>query len=65
MVSGLVEKGKIKLDAKTAKCIRGMSRNVTEKRVMETLDGGKVKKDSAEKSIKLSANVYERYFAEV
>ena len=65
VVSGLAEKGKIKLDAKTAKCFRGMAGSVTEKRVLETLDGGKGKKDSAGKSIKLSADVYERYFAGV
>ncbi len=40
-MSGLAEQGKIKLDAKTAKCIRGI----------------------AGKSIKLSADVYEKYFA--
>ncbi len=65
VVSGLAEKGKIKLDAKTAKCVRGMAGSVTEKRVLETLDSGKGKKDSAGKSIKLSADVYERYFAGV
>ena len=65
VVSGLAEKGKIKLDAKTAKCVRGMAGSVTEKRVLETLDGGKGKKDSAGKSVKLPADVYERYFAGV
>ena len=65
MVSGLAEKGKIRLDAKTAKCVRGMAGSVTEKRVMEMLDGGRGKKDSAGKSVKLSADVYERYFAGV
>ena len=64
-VSGLAEQGKIKLDAKTAKCVRGMAGNVTEKRVLEALDGGKGKKIVAEKSIKLSADVYEKYFAGV
>ena len=65
VVSGLAEKGKIKLDVKTAKCVRGMAGNVTEKRVLETLDGGRGKKDSAGKPIKLPADVYERYFAGV
>ena len=65
VVSGLAEKGKIRLDAKTAKCVRGMAGSVTEKRVLETLDGERGKKDSAGKSIKLSADVYERYFADV
>ena len=64
-MSGLAEKGKIRLDAKTAKCVRGMAGSVTEKRVLETLDGGKGKKDSAGKSVKLPADVYERYFAGV
>ena len=65
VVSGLAEKGKIRLDVKTAKCVRGMAGNVTEKRVLETLDGGKGKKDSAGRSVKLSAEVYERYFGGV
>ena len=65
VVSGLAEKGKIRLDAKTAKCVRGMAGSVTEKRVLETLDGGRGKKDSAGKSVKLPADVYERYFAGV
>ena len=64
-VSGLAEQGKIKLDAKTAKCIRDMAGNVTEKKVLETLDGGKGKKAVAGKNIKLSADVYEKYFAGV
>ena len=42
-----------------------MAGSVTEKRVLETLDGGKGKKDSAGKHIKLPADVYERYFAGV
>ena len=65
VVSGLAEKGKIKLDAKTAKCVRGMAGSVAEKRVLETLDGGRGKKDSAGKPIKLPADVYERYFVGV
>lgn len=64
-VSGLAEQGKIKLDAKTAKCIRGMAGKVTEKRVLETLDGGNGKKASAGKSVRMSADVYEKYFAGV
>ncbi len=64
-VSGLAEQGKIKLDAKTAKCIRGMAGKVTEEAVLEVLDSGKGKKASAGKSIKLSADVYERYFGGV
>lgn len=64
-VSGLAEQGKIKLDAKTAKCIRDMAGSVTEKKVLETLGGGKGKKAAVGKSIKLPADVYERYFAGV
>lgn len=64
-VSGLAEQGKIRLDAKTAKYIRGMAGKVTEEAVLEALDSGKGKKDSAGKSIKLSADVYERYFGGV
>ena len=64
-ISGLAEQGKIKLDVKTAKCIREMAGKVTEKRVLEMLDSGKGKKAVAGKSIKLSADVYERYFAGV
>ena len=64
-LSYLSGKGKIKLDAKTAKCVRSMAGNVTEKRVLEALDGGKGKKDSAGKPIKLPVDVYERYFAGV
>ena len=44
---------------------QGMVGNVTEKRVLEALDGGKGRKDSAGKPIKLPADVYERYFAGV
>lgn len=64
-VSGLAEQGKIKLDAKTAKCIRDMAGNVTEKKVLETLNSGKGKKSVAVKSIRLSADVYEKYFSGV
>ncbi len=63
VVSGLAEKGKIKQNAKKAKCVRGMVGSVTEKSVLEMLDGGKGKKDSAGKPIKLPTDVYERYFA--
>ncbi|MEH2956548.1 ParB N-terminal domain-containing protein [Candidatus Merdisoma sp. JLR.KK006] len=64
-VSGLAEQGKIKLDVKTAKCIRDMAGNVTEKKVLETLNSGKGKKSVAGKSIRLSVDVYEKYFSGV
>ena len=65
VVSGLAEKGKIKLDVKTAKCVRGMAGKVTEEAVLGALDGEKVKKAAVGKSVKLSAEVYERYFGSV
>ena len=65
VVSGLADTGKIKLDVKTAKCVRGMAGNVMEEAVLEALDGGKGKKAAAGKSVKLSAEVYERYFGSV
>lgn len=64
-VSGLAEQGKIKLDAKTAKCIKEIAGELTEERVLEKLGGTKVKKDAGSRMIKLSADVYERYFAEI
>ena len=65
VVSGMAEQGRIKLDAKTAKCVRGMAGNVTEEAVLGALDGGKSKKAAAGRSVKLSAAVYERYFGGV
>ena len=65
VVSGLADTGKIKLDAKTAKCVRGMAGNVTEEAVLGALDGGKGKKAAAGRSVRLLAEVYERYFGGV
>ena len=65
VVSGLAESGRIKLDAKTAKCVRGMAGNVTEEAVLGALDSGKGKKAATGRSVRLSAEVYERYFAGV
>ena len=65
VVSGLAESGRIKLDAKTAKCVRGMEGNVTEEAVLGALDSGKGKKAATGRSVRLSAEVYERYFAGV
>ena len=65
VVSGLAESGRIKLDAKTAKCVRGMAGNVTEEAVLGALDGGKGKKAAAGRSVRLPAEVYERYFGSV
>lgn len=63
--SGLAEQGRIKLDAKTAKCIKDMAGNVTEKNLLEMLGGKKDKKVASSKTIKLPAKIYERYFADV
>ena len=65
VVSGPAESGRIKLDAKTAKCVRGMAGNVTEEAVLGALDSGKGKKAATGRSVRLSAEVYERYFAGV
>jgi ParB family chromosome partitioning protein len=62
-VSELAERGKIKLDANTAKHIKDMAGDVTEKRVLEHFEGKKEKKANTGKTIKISTDVYERYFA--
>ncbi|BFL48216.1 ParB N-terminal domain-containing protein [Lactonifactor longoviformis] len=64
-VAGLAGQGKIKLDVKTAKCLKGMVGEVTEKRVLERVENGKGKKAAPGRSIKLSSDVYEKYFADV
>ncbi len=64
MVSGLADMGKIKLDAKTEKCVRGMAGNVTEEAVLGVLDGGKGRKSVGGRSV-MSVEVYERYFGSV
>lgn len=60
-VVDLAEAGKIKLDANTARHIRDMAGDVTEKRVLEKVGN---KKPDTGKTIKLSKDVYERYFAD-
>ena len=65
VVAGLVGQGKVKLDANTAKHIRDMAEDVTEERVLEYLDGKKKKKAEISRAIKLSADVYEKYFKDV
>ncbi len=60
-VADLAEPGKIKLDANTVKHIRDMAGDVTEKRVLEKVGN---KKPDTGKTIKLSKDVYERYFAD-
>lgn len=64
VVAGLAEQGKVRLDADTAKCLKGIGEEVTERLVLERFAGkrGKVKNG---KSIRISADVYERYFADV
>lgn len=64
-VSELAEKGGIRLDGNTVKGIKDMAGEVTEKRVLERFKGKKEKKADAGKTIKISMNVYERYFADV
>lgn len=63
--SGLAEQGRIKLDAKTAKRIKDMAGNVTEKNLMEMLGSKKETKAASSKTIKVPAEVYERYFINV
>lgn len=64
-VSELAGQGKIKLDVNTAKHIKDMAGDVTEKRVLECFEGKKEKKTDTGKAIKISMDVYEKYFAEV
>lgn len=63
-VAELAELGKIKLDADTVKQIRNMAGDVTEKCVLEKFECEKKKSDSS-KNIKISADAYERYFANI
>lgn len=60
-VAGLAESGKIKLDTNTVKHIKDMAGDVTEKRVLEKVGN---KKPDTGKTIKLSKDVYEKYFAD-
>lgn len=63
-VSGLAGQGKLRLDADTAKCLKDMGEEVTEKLVLERF-AGKRKEVKGGKSIRISSAVYERYFADV
>lgn len=65
MVSKLAEQGKIKLNTDAAKCIKGMAGDVTEKCVLECLKGKEKKVLAVSKDIKLSVDLYERYFTNV
>lgn len=60
-VAGLAESGKIKLDTNIVKHIKDMAGDVTEKRVLEKVGN---KKPDTGKTIKLSKDVYEKYFAD-
>ena len=60
----LAGRGRIKLDANAVRSIKGMAGEVTEKRVLEQLGSKKEKKAGAGKTIKLSVDVYEKYFAD-
>lgn len=64
-VSVLAEQGKIKLNTNTAKHIKGMAGDVTEKHVLERVGNRKEKKIDVCETVKLSADVYNKYFADV
>lgn len=65
VVAGLAEQGKVKLDADTAKSLKGMAGDVTEKHVLERVGSRREKKTVTGRNIKLSADVYEKYFSYV
>ena len=64
VVSELAEQDRIKLDAKTAKGIKDMDGEVTSTQVLERFGSRKHKKADTGRNIKLSADVYEKYFAD-
>lgn len=64
-ISELAEQGRIKLDEKAAKYIKNMAGEVTEKHHLEGLEHKGNKKADICKNIKLSADVYEKYFFNV
>ena len=64
VVSELAEQSKIKLDGKTANCLKDMKGEVTASRVLEHFESRKKKPEDFRK-IKLSMDVYEKYFANV
>ena len=65
VISKMAEQGKIRLNSNTAKGIKALAGEVTEKSVLEHVGHRKEKKRDACKTIQLSSNVYERYFADV
>lgn len=64
-ISELAEQGRIKLDEKAAKYIKNMAGEVTEKHLLEGLEHKGKKNADICKKIKLSADVYEKYFFNV
>lgn len=62
-VSELADQGRIKLDGKTVKCIKDMGGEITDNRILEQFGSRKGKK-STDRNIKISVDVYERYFAD-
>ena len=64
VVSELAEQGRIKLDGKITRAIKDMEGEVTADRILEFAGNKKQKKADADKNVKLSADVYERYFAD-
>lgn len=61
----LAEQGQIKLGANVVRCIKSIAGEVTEEHVLEQLGSEKGKKVGNGKTIKLSTDVYEKYFADV
>lgn len=64
VVSELAEQGGIKLDGKINKAVKEMQGDVTANRILEFAKSRKQKKADSGRNIKLSADVYERYFAD-
>ena len=54
VVSEMADQGRIKLDGKTAKCIKDMEGEVTASRILECFGNVKQKKADAGRNIKLS-----------
>lgn len=64
VVSELAEQGRIKLDNNTVKFIKDIEGEVSASRILEQFGRQKEKK-AAGRSIKLSSDVYEQYFADM
>lgn len=62
IVSDLAAHKKIKLDANTVKCLKDIAGNVTREHLLENMGN---KRSNIKKTIKLSLDVYEKYFKEI